>query len=140
MIKCKGITSNDENKYMDRMLTNNKSKLNVNLVETDEKELNLVETLKKLKQENEILHATQIKIQADSKIQNERNEKIFDEIIDYIDINVNKTSQNTQQIDKLTKELEKNTTKFSKQMKINQLERRANMSYQEDFLKKIDGS
>ncbi len=35
------------------MLTNNKSKLNVNLVETDEKELNLVETLKKkLKQEN----------------------------------------------------------------------------------------
>ena len=52
MIKCKGITSNDENKYMDRMLTNNKSKLNVNLVETDEKELNLVETLKKLKQEN----------------------------------------------------------------------------------------
>jgi hypothetical protein len=42
---------------------------------------------------------------------------------------VNKTSQNTQQIDKLTEELEKNTTKFSKQMKINQLERRANMSY-----------
>ena len=59
---------------MMKMLTNNKSKLKENLVETDEKELNLVETLKKLKQENEILHATQIKIQADSKIQNERNE------------------------------------------------------------------
>ncbi len=49
---------------------------------------------------------------------------------------MNKTSQNTQ-IDKLTKELEKNTTKFSKQMKINHLERRANMSYQEDFLTKL---
>ena len=37
---------------MMKMLTNNKSKLKENLVETDEKELNLVETLKKLKQEN----------------------------------------------------------------------------------------
>jgi hypothetical protein len=61
----------------------------------------------------------------------------LDEIIDYIDINVNKTSQNTQQIDNLTKNLEKNTSKFSKQMKINQLERLATMSYQEDFLTKL---
>jgi hypothetical protein len=52
---------------------------------------------------------------------------------------VNKTSQNTQQIiDNLTKELKKSTIKFSKQMKINrQLERRASMSYQEDFLTKL---
>jgi len=52
---------------------------------------------------------------------------------------VKKTSQNTQQIiDNLTKELKKSTIKFSKQMKINrQLERRASMSYQEDFLTKL---
>jgi hypothetical protein len=61
----------------------------------------------------------------------------LDEIIDYIDINVNKTSQNTQQIINLTKNLEKNTSKFNKQMKINQLERLATMSYQEDFLTKL---
>ena len=34
---------------MDRMPTNNKSKLKINLLETDEKELNLVETHNKLK-------------------------------------------------------------------------------------------
>jgi hypothetical protein len=51
---------------------------------------------------------------------------------------VNKTSQNTQKIiDNLTKELEKSAIKFSKQMKINQLERRASMSYQEDFITKL---
>ena len=61
----------------------------------------------------------------------------MDEIIDYIDINVNKTSQNTQQIDNLTKNLGKKTSKFSKQMKINQFERLATMSYQEDFLTKL---
>jgi hypothetical protein len=49
MIKSEGITSNSENEYMDRMPTNNKSKLKINLLETDEKELNLVETHNKLK-------------------------------------------------------------------------------------------
>ena len=137
MIKSEGITSNSENEYIDRMPTNNKSKLKINLLETDEKELNLVETHNKLKQRVDTLHATQIKIQADIKIQNERTKKILDEIIDYIDINVNKTSQNTQQIINLTKNLEKNTSKFNKQMKINQLERLATMSYQEDFLTKL---
>jgi hypothetical protein len=137
MIKSEGITSNSENEYMDRMPTNNESKLKINLLETDEKELNLVETHNKLKQRVDTLHATQIKIQADIKIQNERTKKILDEIIDYIDINVNKTSQNTQQIDNLTKNLGKKTSKFSKQMKINQFERLATMSYQEDFLTKL---
>ena len=56
---------------------------------------------------DDTLHATQIKIQADIKIQNERTKKILDEIIDYIDINVNKTSQNTQQIDNLTQKFGK---------------------------------
>ena len=49
MIKSEGITSNSENEYMDRMPTNNESKLKINLLETDEKELNLVETHNKLK-------------------------------------------------------------------------------------------
>ena len=48
-IKSEGITSNSENEYMDRMPTNNKYKLKINLLETDEKELNLVETHNKLK-------------------------------------------------------------------------------------------
>jgi len=108
--------------------------------ESDEEELNIIETIKKMKLANSELNKQHNKLKLDFEKNKKDNEQIVDTLIDTIEdlTEQNKIIKNDVKNahDKLD-QIEISGKKFMKAIKINGLERVANWSYQEEFLRKL---